>query len=170
MQPKLLVLPMIALGCMLPLHQLRLAAIASSAPLLQVASQAPFRKLTPYVRATIAKLSADSGVIKRTVLIAGAPGKNAAIAQHVVRAHGSVLYQLYRVGYLRAQLPVSEIERLADLPEVEALDIVGLRPRPHLPFSSDTRWRVPSRQAAAPADRLRRNAPSCSLRSPPKDA
>lgn len=157
MRAKLLILPLIALGSLLPVRRLQPRPMDASTPPLRDVSQPPVRKLTPYVRSVLAELSADSGDLKRTVLIAGAPGKNAAIAQQVARVRGSVLYQVDRVGYLRAQVPVSEIEHLADLPEVEALDVVGLQPRPNLEFSSESTWPVPAPQTSAADGRTSKN-------------
>lgn len=110
------------------------------------------QKLTPYLRAQIAELSVEIGASKWTVMIAGAPGKSAYITQQIAEMGGSIQYRLDCVDYIRARVPLNQIETLVDLPEIEAIDVLSLRPASELPFRYPSTWHIPPHPTVPPVD------------------
>ena len=60
-----------------------------------------------------------------TLLIASSPGANGKVVQVVKSAGGKVQYQDDDVSYLRVKVPTDSVEKIAQSPDVEALNIDG---------------------------------------------
>ena len=67
-----------------------------------------------------AKLRGEKDAV---VVIASRPGRNSAVAADVVRLGGEVHFRADEVDYLRARMPIDHIVALANLDDVQSLDI-----------------------------------------------
>lgn len=98
-----------------------LAACFSVCAATATAQQYPHSKLFKSTRALLA-LARVRGSHDFGVIIASGPGANDRVAAAILAAGGKVERQVDAVDYLRASLPLSKVEPIANLPDVVAID------------------------------------------------
>ena len=113
------------------------SAVASAAPAVTSASSRPVvhfsgkataglrkPKLKKHDRLRLIEARAQNKS-EITLLIASSPGANGRVVQMVKSVAGKVQYQNDDVSYLRVKVPTDSVEKIAQLPDVEALNIDG---------------------------------------------
>jgi hypothetical protein len=104
-----------------------LVAIAGGVVLADPALPAEQPKLAPPVReflVTYRKQAPAKWPVD--VMITAVPGRSKAVAERVGELEGKVVHRVDEVGYLRVRVPVEVVEKLAEFPGVEALDLCDL--------------------------------------------
>src|SRR5262245_34252435 len=111
---------------------LRLATVVAIAvfTLLSATGARADRKLGSHDQKLLNEARAK-GEATVTLLIATVPGSAKAVADAIGARGGSVHYRHDQLGYIRVQVPTSQVEAIASLPGIQAANMDGVHQVPN---------------------------------------